>query len=285
MRKLTALLLTLALVIGLVPAAFAKTYTLDIYWIANVNSDKPYNDIAAEVNDYLADKKADPTHVGKIVEAAIGKYLTDADIQNSRIRLGVEKAINEYLAELHKAKKIKDIEVCIHLIPWDPSWTEQAIGALLDDQKIDLLFTADWEGYVQEILAKKLTPLGDLLESDGQGILETLSEDFLEGVRYNQVIYGIPTNKELCVPTGLIVNKTAAELIGWDPDKDPVKTTEELEPWLAKFREKFPGRYPYLMEKGRWADEPWVPDWIDVCHVQVVLAETAVIPRYSSRTS
>ena len=85
MRKLTALLLTLALVIGLVPAAFAKTYTLDIYWIANVNSDKPYNDIAAEVNDYLADKKADPTHVGKIVEAAIGKYLTDTELKASEL--------------------------------------------------------------------------------------------------------------------------------------------------------------------------------------------------------
>ena len=37
MRKLIALLLTLALVISLAPAAFAAdAYTLDIYWIANV---------------------------------------------------------------------------------------------------------------------------------------------------------------------------------------------------------------------------------------------------------
>ena len=57
-------------------------------------------------------------------------------------------------------------------------------------------------------------------------------------MKYKGIIYGIPTNKELCVPTGLIVNKTAAALIGWDPDKDPVKTTEELEPWLAKYKEK-----------------------------------------------
>ena len=41
MRKLVALLLALALVIGLVPAAMAKSYTLDIYWIANVNNDVP----------------------------------------------------------------------------------------------------------------------------------------------------------------------------------------------------------------------------------------------------
>ena len=223
MRKLIALLLTLALVIGLAPAALAKTHTLDIYWIANRDDDA--------------------------------------------IRTGVEKAINAYLAELAEEKKINKMEVAIHLVTWDPAWTEQAIGALMNDEKIDLIFTADWEGYVQEILAEKLTPLGDLLESHGQGILETLSEDFLEGVKYNGQIYGIPTNKELCVPSGILVNKTAADLIGWDLTEyieDPTKmiTTEELEPWLAKYKELFPSRYPYLMEKDRWSDEPWGHEWI-----------------------
>ena len=262
MRRLVALLLTLALVIGIAPAAFAKTYTLDIYWIANVNSDKAYKDIAGAVSEYLADEKADPNALGRVIEEAVAANLSAADIENSKIRKGVENAINGYLAELHKEKKIKDIQVAIHLIPWDPSWTEQAIGALMNDEKIDLIFTADWEGYVQEIQAGKLTPLGDLLESDGQGILETLPSDFLEGIKVNGQIYGIPTNKELCVPSGFIVNKTAALEIGWDPDADPVKTTEELEPYLQAYKEKYPDRYPYLMEKGRWSDEPWGHEWI-----------------------
>ena len=102
MRKLMALLLTLALVIGLVPAAFAATHTLDIYWIANGDDET--------------------------------------------IRTGVENAINAYLAELSKEKKIKAMEVKFHLVTWDPVWTEQAIGALMNDEKIDLIFTADWEG-------------------------------------------------------------------------------------------------------------------------------------------
>ena len=262
MRRLVALLLTLALVIGIAPAAFAKTYTLDIYWIANVNSDKAYKDIAGAVSEYLADEKADPGALGRVIEEAVAANLSAADIENSKIRKGVENAINGYLAELHKEKKIKDIQVAIHLIPWDPSWTEQAIGALMNDEKIDLIFTADWEGYVQEIQAGKLTPLGDLLESDGQGILETLPSDFLEGIKVNGQIYGIPTNKELCVPSGFIVNKTAALEIGWDPDADPVKTTEELEPYLQAYKEKYPDRYPYLMEKDRWSDEPWGHEWI-----------------------
>ena len=220
MRKLTALLLVLAMLTGLVSTAAAKTaYTLDIYWIAN---------------------KDDPS-----------------------VRAGVEEAINEYLAELYEGRQVKaNMQVSFHLVPWDPAWTEQAIGALLNDEKIDLIFTADWEGYVQEIQARKLVPLGDLLDNYGGDILAGLPADFLEGVKYNGQIYGIPTYKELCVPTGLIVNKTAAAQIGWDPDKDPVRTTEELEPYLAKYKALYPDKYPYLMEQGRWSDEPWGHDWI-----------------------
>ena len=224
MRKLAALLLILVLVFGMVSGAMAK---------------KAYT-----LDIYWIANKDD-----------------------EKIRNGVEDAVNAYLEELYENKGIESyLKVAFHLIPWDPVWTEQAIVDLLADKKIDLIFTADWEGYVQEILAGKLTPLGDLLEENGQDILDNLPEDFLEGVRYgyDRVIYGIPTNKELCVPNGLIVNKTAAALIGWDPDKDPVSTTAELEPYLAKYKELFPARYPYLMERGRWADEPWGPDWIGI---------------------
>lgn len=223
MRRITALLVALVLLIGLVPAAQAKkTYTLDIYWIANKDDEA--------------------------------------------VRTGVQDAVNRYLRSWYEADKRnrEDMEVVFHLIPWDPAWTEQAIGALMNDEKIDLIFTADWEGYVQEIQAKKLTALGDLLDNYGGDILSSLSEDFLEGVRYGGQIYGIPTNKELCVPTGLIVNKTAAALIGWDPEKDPVTSTAELEPYLAAYKELFPARYPYLMEQGRWSDEPWGHDWIGI---------------------
>ena len=238
MRKLTVLLLALALLLGMAPAAVAKSaYTLDIYWIANKD--------------------------------------------DAEIRSGVEEAINEYLGELYESRQVRsNMKVAFHLIPWDPAWTEQAIGALMNDEKIDLIFTADWEGYVQEIQEGKLTPLGDLLDNYGEDILESLPGDYLEGVRYHGQIYGIPTNKEMCVPTGLIVNKTAAALIGWDPDQEPVSSTEELEPYLARYKELFPARYPYLMEQGRWSDEPWNHDWIglkgDALSVKYAMDENGV---------
>ncbi len=126
MRKLIALLLTLALVISLAPAAFAaEAYTLDIYWIANVNTDRPLADQRAAIEEYLAAENPEKTELGKALE-------------NAKILAGVEGAINEYLAELHKAdRKFRKMQVRIHLIPWDPSWTEQAMGALLADEKIE----------------------------------------------------------------------------------------------------------------------------------------------------
>ena len=268
MRKLIALLLVLSLLTGLAPAAFAAdVYTLDIYWIANVNTDKPYKDLAAAIGDYLANERADKESLGKAVEELYDQYITAEDVKNAEIRKGVEDAINEYLARVHKEnKKVRKMQVRFHLIPWDPSWTEQAIGALMADEKIDLIFTADWEGYTQEIEAGKLLELETALEIDGKGILETLSSDFLDGIRVHGHIYGIPTNKELCVPSGIIVNKTAADLIGWDLSEyaDGTKkiTTPELEPWLEKYKAMFPDKYPYLMEKDRWSDEPWGHEWI-----------------------
>ncbi|MBR2659812.1 MAG: ABC transporter substrate-binding protein [Clostridia bacterium] len=268
MRKLIALMLILSLLAGLTQAAFAADiYTLDIYWIANVNSDKPYKDLGAAVNDYLADETSDKTNLAQVTEDLAVQYLTPDDVKNSKIRKGVEDAINEYLAKVHKAnRKVRKMQVRFHLIFWDPQWTEQAIAALMADEKIDLIFTADWEGYTQEIEADKLLELESALKEDGEGILETLSSDFLDGIKVHGHIYGIPTNKELCVPSGIIVNKTAADLIGWDLSEyaDGTKkiTTPELEPWLEKYKAMFPDKYPYLMEKDRWADEPWSHEWI-----------------------
>ena len=215
MRKLLSMILALAMVLALVPAAMADdAYTLDIYWVGNGD--------------------------------------------NEAVRAGVEEAVNAYVEPLIGAK------VSYHIIGWG-DWNDKAINALQSGEKMDLIFTADWEGYGVEVSGGLLMPLDDLLEKYGQGIKETLPQTFLDGVKVNGVLYGIPTNKELCVPEGLIINKTAANAIGWDvqPDDPTIKTTADLEPWLEKYKAAYPEKYPYLMDgqAGRWADEPWCPDW------------------------
>jgi len=178
---------------------------------------------------------------------------------NEAVRKGVEEAVNAYIEPLIGAN------VSYHIIAWG-DWNDKAINALQSGEKMDLIFTADWEGYGVEVAGGLLQPLDELLEQYGQGIKDTLPQTFLDGVKVNGVLYGIPTNKELCVPEGFIINKTAAAEIGWDvtADDPSIKTTADLEPWLAKYKEKYPDKYPYLMDgqAGRWADEPWCPDWV-----------------------
>ncbi len=180
---------------------------------------------------------------------------------NPEIRESVEKAVNAYIEPIIGAT------VTFHIVGWD-YWYTEAIGALEKGEKMDLIFTADWEGYSEEISKGLLLPLDDLLQKYGRGIQITMPPTFLDGVRVNGVLYGIPTNKELCVPNGFLVNKTAAEEIGWNVTQDDpsITCTEDLEPWLAKYKELHPDKYPFLFEgpDGRWSDEPWIPDWVNL---------------------
>ena len=199
-----------------------------------------------------------------LASAALADDVATLDIywvgngDNTPVREGVEKAVNAYIEPLIGAN------VVYHIIGWG-DWNDNAMNPLLSGQKMDLIFTADWEGYGVEVAQGALLPLDDLLEQYGQGIKATLPQTFLDGVKVNGVLYGIPTNKELCVPEGFIINVTAAKEIGWDvvADDPSIKTTADLEPWLAKYKELHPDKYPYLMDgqNGRWADEPWAPDW------------------------
>lgn len=199
-----------------------------------------------------------------LVTAAVAEEPYTLDIywvgngDNEAVRAGVEAAVNAYIEPLIGAN------VSYHIIAWG-DWNDKAINALQSGQKMDLIFTADWEGYGVEVAGGLLTPLDDLLEEYGQGIKETLPQTFLDGVKVGGVLYGIPTNKELCVPEGVIINKTAAEEIGWDVTADDPSITclADLEPWLQKYKELHPDKYPYLMDgqAGRWPDEPWCPDW------------------------
>ena len=199
-----------------------------------------------------------------LVTAAVAEEPYTLDIywvgngDNEAVREGVEAAVNAYIEPLIGAN------VSYHIIAWG-DWNDKAINALQSGEKMDLIFTADWEGYGVEVAGGLLTPLDDLLEEYGQGIKETLPQTFLDGVKVGGVLYGIPTNKELCVPEGVIINKTAAEEIGWDVTADDPSITclADLEPWLQKYKELHPDKYPYLMDgqAGRWPDEPWCPDW------------------------
>ena len=102
---------------------------------------------------------------------------------NEAVRKGVEEAVNAYIEPLIGAK------VSYHIIGWG-DWNDKAINALQSGEKMDLIFTADWEGYGVEVAGGLLMPLDDLLAQYGEGITATLPQTFLDGVKVNGVLYG-----------------------------------------------------------------------------------------------
>ena len=183
-------------------------------------------------------------------------------MQDNAVRESVQEAINAHIEPLIGAN-INFVVVSAG------DWNARAITALQAGEKIDIFFTADWQGYVNEVTRNLLLPLnddngayGNLFEQYGQGILETLNPAFITGTQINGVNYAVPTNKELCVPMGYIVNMDAANEVGLTDPTTQITCLEDFEPYLAAYKELHPEQYGYLNDGG-WGDEPWVANQVN----------------------
>ena len=225
MKKWLVIGLVLALLLSGVVAANAASYTLDMYWIGNGDTDA---------------------------------------------RASVEQAINEYI------EPILDANINFHIYGWG-EWDDKAIPALQTGDKADIFFTADWKYYMRTVRQDLFMPLsdpngpyGDLLEQYGQAILTSLSPSFILGSQVDGINYAIPTNKELCVPNGWVYNVDAAAEVGFDAAAIVQPTTDyaslepyrSFEPYLAKYLELYPDRYPIVTDGGDGRG-PWVPNFAD----------------------
>ena len=247
LKKIVALLMALILVFAM--TACAKTE-------APATKDPEPTKAAEETQG--AEESTEPSEepTGEVVTL---KYY---EIGNNDVntREAVQDAINAYVEPLINAN------VEFQIISWG-DWDNKALTALQSGEEIDIFFTADWKSYVRSVTQKLFTPLnddngehGNLLEKYGQGILNSINPAFITGTQINGVNYAVPTNKELCVPMGYIVNMDAADEVGLDPTT--IKTLEDFEPYLAKYKELHPELYGYLNDGG-WGDEPWVPNEVN----------------------
>lgn len=187
-------------------------------------------------------------------DAVVLKYYEIGN-QDHRVREQVQQAVSAY-TEPRIGARVEFV-----LVSWG-DWDSKALTALQAGEQADVFFTADWKGYVRSVTQGLFTPLndpagenGDLLVLYGQDIVQGLNPAFLSGTQINGINYAVPTNKELCVPQGYLVNVQAAEEVGMDPEK--IRNAWDLEPFLARYKELHPTQYGYLTDK-RWSDEPWV---------------------------
>lgn len=157
-------------------------------------------------------------------------------------------------------------------------WDEKAKVALNAGEKIDIFWTPEWMGYMDNISAGVLLPLddadgpyGDLMAQYAPDTIVDLG-DFIEANIVDGYLYGVATNKELCVPGGLVWNEALTEK--YDIDTTKVLTVEDLEPILYEFKdsEEYAGGMFPLLSTGGWsAFDP---------HIQGFMADMGSITMY-----
>lgn len=250
-KKIFALLLIVVMLVGCTPAA--TTPAAVATQPAAAEATQPA--VVEATQPAAAEATTAPAPAGEVVTLDyfwIGNGDTDQ-------RDAVQDAINAYVEPLI------GVNVVYHIIGWG-DWDAKAVTGLQAGEKVDIFFTADWRNYMQLATQGLFTPLnddtgpdGNLLALYGQDILTTLNPAFITGTQVDGVNFAVPTNKELTVPMGLIYNVTVGDEIGFTKEEAAkIKSYEDLEPWLAKYKEAYPNEYPYLAEES-WGFEPWVP--------------------------
>lgn len=153
----------------------------------------------------------------------------------------VEDALNKILTE--------KINATIDLAPIDwGAWDDKMNLMIASREEVDVMFTAQWNGHAKNVAKGAYLPLNDLLESHGQGIIESLDPAFIAGSKVSGKNYGIPTNKELASVGGIVYRKDIAEELGLDMAS--VKTPEDLDAIYAIVKAKKPEITPLYTTGG-----------------------------------
>lgn len=155
--------------------------------------------------------------------------------------VAVEAAINDYVRE--------KIDARIDLMPIDWGQWEDRINLMIASrEKVDIIFTAQWNKHAVNVAKGAFVELTELLEEHGQGILRTLDPVFLSGSKIDGGNYGVPTNKELAAQGGIIYRKDIAEELNLDMTS--VRSIADLEPIFARVKAMKPDMIPIYMKQG-----------------------------------
>ncbi|MNB77003.1 Lipoprotein LipO precursor [compost metagenome] len=164
--------------------------------------------------------------------------------------LAIEGKINEYLQPKINAT------VKISTLDWG-QYDEKMPLLIASREPMDIVFTAQWNGYANNVSKGAFIPLnnpdgtyGDLIGEYGQDITSSLDTAFLEGSSVGGKIYGIPTNKEMAAQGGVLYRSDIAEELGLTEQLNNAKTVADLEPILQAVKEKKgAGFTPLFMSK------------------------------------
>lgn len=153
----------------------------------------------------------------------------------------VQNAMNDYLKKTYPEM---NMTVKLNPIDWG-AWSDKTNLMMASGEKMDLMFTADWLGFQQQVTKGALLPLDDLLAKYGPDI-EAVEKDYHEPAKRGGKLYGIHTHQELGGTQGVYLNKELADKYHFDLTVLKSGKIEELEPMLKTIKENEPGITPLV---------------------------------------
>ncbi|MFP4113429.1 MAG: ABC transporter substrate-binding protein [Spirochaetota bacterium] len=132
----------------------------------------------------------------------------------------------------------------IEFVPWD-NWPNRKRLLLQAGEEMDIVFTASWSDFAQEVARNAWLPLNDLIDEEAPQIRDVVGV-FLDGATVDGNIYAVPTVKEQAEGTQFIFNAALVE--EYNVPVDEIDSFEDLEPWLAIIAENEPDVIPYLLD-------------------------------------
>lgn len=154
----------------------------------------------------------------------------------------VQDAMNEYLK-----KTYPELNVSVKLNPIDwGAWTDKTNLMMASGEKFDLIFTANWLNFQQQVTKGALLPLDDLLAKYGPDI-EAVEKDYHDAAKRGGKLYGIHTHQELGNPQGLAFSKELVDKYHFDLSVFKSGEIKDLEPMLKVIKENEPDVTPFVI--------------------------------------
>lgn len=136
------------------------------------------------------------------------------------------------------------------------NYPQQVNLMLSSGEQIDVMCM--YYEWFQSMYAKgHLKDITDLLESDGQGIIEAIGRDFLDASKIDNKQYALTTNRDLAKEYGFLFDKEMAERN--QIDLESIKTFDDVEKALAVVKENEPGVVPLVGTEATYAAEYLIP--------------------------
>ncbi|MBC7959593.1 MAG: ABC transporter substrate-binding protein [Vallitaleaceae bacterium] len=156
-------------------------------------------------------------------------FIGDGEVKDSGM---VNEAISAYLKD--------KINATVDIIRYDwGSYDTKLSTMIATGEPCDVVFTTSWAlNYKVNAQKGAFLPIDDLLTQYGQGVVEALGQEMIDGNRVDGVAYAMPINKEKAHNMGILFNKKFVDKYKFD--LSTIKTFADVEPMAKIISESEP---------------------------------------------